>query len=695
MRKTLPWIALALVVLGVLGPVVGHEFLDYDDAINITTNTQVTHFSLAGLLGFWQKPAINLYIPLTYSLWALLAKASTLLPGAVAGQPNAALFHGANLILHLGCATLVLCILQALCRSPWAAWAGACLFAIHPAQVEPVAWATGMKDVLSGFLALTALWLYLRFCLAQRDGGGGRRWYYCTSALAFLLAMLAKPGAVATPVIAWLIAVLLLDRRPLATAVGLLPWLLLAAPVIVVTRLAQAEPHHVFEPALWQRFLVAGDAIAFYLGKLIMPISLGPDYGRTPQVVLDQGLPYVTGILPYLLAGAIFWRAARPWRAAAGIFVAVLLPVAGIIPFVFQQISTVADRYLYLAMLGPALALAWWLAAGKGRVAWVAVLVVLALCGGKSRAQLRHWHEPKVFYDHALMVNPRSWTAHNNLGNWYADANQLEQAVAAYEQAVAIDPGYAEAYNNLGTARAAMREWQLAIDAFTRAMEINPYYVEAAINLGDAYRAVKQNEEAIGAYEFAIAAGITAIKPMYHLCVLYQELKRHEEAAACYNKLLAIRPDSAASLNNLGTVYKELNRDAEAIAAYKQALALRPDFAEVYNNLGFLYAAESKFAEAIPWYRKATELYPGHALPMYNLALAHSGLGQTDEAIAWLKKAVAADASFAPAYHDLARLYLARKDYRLAVEYGARARELGLLDVEQWQALAPYMNQRP
>jgi tetratricopeptide (TPR) repeat protein len=695
MRRITPWLALALVVLGVLGPVIGNEFLDYDDAINITANPLVTHASLEGLLGLWQKPYINLYIPLTYTLWAILAKASSLLPGGVAGQPNAALFHAASLLLHLASAALVLRILTDICRSPWAAWAGACLFAIHPAQVEAVAWATGMKDLLSGLFALTALWLYLRFCLAARDGGGGRWGLIAASAVAFLLAMLAKPGAVAMPVVAWLMAVLLLDRRPMATAMTLLPWLLLAAPVVVVTSAAQAEPHHVFEPAWWQRFLVVGDAISFYGGKLMLPITLGPDYGRTPQWVLNHGWSLLSGTLPYGLLAALLWKGARQGRAAVGIFVSILLPVSGIIPFVFQQISTVADRYLYLAMLGPALALAWWLAAVKNRAVWWGVLLVLAVCGGKSGQQLRYWHEPKVFYDHALQVNPRSWTAYNNLGNWYADANRPAEAIAFYDRAITIDPQYAEAYNNLGTARAAMKQWQPAIDAFLRAMEINPYYVDAAINLGDAYRAIQLNEEAIGAYQFAIAAGTSAIKPFYSLCTLYQELKRNEEAASCYNKLLAIKPDSAASLNNLGTVYKELNRDAEAIAAYQQALALRPDFAEVYNNMGFVYAAQNKFTEAIPWYLKAAELYPGHALPMRNLALAYSALGQTAEAIRWLKKAIVVEPAFAPNYNELSRLHLALKEYPQAVEYGVRARELGLLDVELWQALTPHMNQQP
>ncbi|MBA3015885.1 MAG: tetratricopeptide repeat protein [Proteobacteria bacterium] len=691
MLNTRPWIALVVVVLVVLGPVIGHEFLDYDDAINITSNPEVTKFSLEGLLSFWLTPYVNLYIPVTYNLWALLAKASGVLPGAVVGQLNPALFHGVNLLLHLAGASMVFLLLSDLFRAPWAAWAGAVLFAIHPVQVESVAWVTGMKDVLSGFFSLMALWFLVRY--VREDGEEGNRWgWYLAAAIFFLLAMLSKPGAVATPALAWIIGVLLLGRRPVRALFDIVPWVVLAAPIVMVTRVAQAEPHHVYQPALWQRILVAGDSLSFYLGKLLLPVNLAPDYGRTPEFVLDHGWSYLTGVFPYLLAVLLLWKGSRPCRAATGIFVCVLLPVSGIIPFVFQQISTVADRYLYLAMLGPALALTWVLAPIRSKAVWAGVVVVLALFAGISMAQIRFWHEPRVFYDHALKVNPRSWTAYNNLGNILAESNQPGEAIVAYEKAIAIDPDYAEAYNNLGTTYASLKHWEKSINAFVRAMEINPYYVDAAINLGDAYRANAQHDEAIAAYEWAIDSGSSTAKVYYSLCTLYHELSHNEEAASCYNKFLAIKPDSAEGYNNLGTVYKDLNRNADAIDAYHKALTIRPEFAEVYNNLGFLFAAEQKFAEAIRYYRKAAELYPDHPLPTRNLALALIALGQSDEAIAWLKKAISVDPTFAPAYNDLSRLYFARKEYRQSVTYGVRARELGLIDEDHWQTLVPYLN---
>ena len=693
-----PWYqisGLLLVVAVVFGAVCTYQFLDYDDAINIYANAEVTNFSPANLLRFWQKPYINLYIPITYNLWSVLTAISGHLPGGAPGQPNPYLFHGFSLLLHLLSASVVRLILVRLFHHKWAAWAGALLFAIHPVQVEAVCWATGLKDVLSGCLALLAIWQYIVYARSGVEGESAcLKRHYALASLFFLLALLSKPGAVVTPALIGVIAYLLLGRRPAKIVMEMLPWLVLMAPVIWVTQSAQAEPNHVFIPSFWQRLLVGGDTFSFYLYKLVWPLTLGPDYGRTPQLVLGHSWVYLTGLLPYAALALLLWKAKRPPLAAVGIVICALLPVSGIMPFVFQQISTVADRYLYLAMLGPALGLAWLLSGARVRWAWGLTLLVLSLFGLKSWFQVRHWQDPMAFYDQALRVNPRSWTSYNNLGNLKADMDQQEEAVAAYEKAVAIDPNYADAYNNLGVARARLGQGKEAVLAFNRALEINPFYADASINLGDVYRGNGQGEEAIELYQWAISAEPSSVKAYRNLCAVYHELQKNTEAATCYNKLLGLEGGSAEIYSNMGKVYKDLDRKAEAVAAYRQALAIKPDQAEVYNNLGFLYAADSKYQEAIPFYEKAVALFPSHPQPMHNLGLTYEALGRYQEAIDWLQKAIAADAAFAPAFNDLSRIYLARQQFGLAVEYADRARDLGLLDQEQLQAVAPYRGQK-
>src|SRR6266511_722939 len=134
------------------------------------------------ILAFWREPYAELYIPLTYTLWALVAAASWgRTANSTAGVPlDPRFFHTLNLLVHLLTVLVVWRIVRrllnhtmpegqrtatrpALTRVEWAACGGALLFAVHPLQVEAVAWVTGFKDVLCGFLSCVAIWQYLRY----------------------------------------------------------------------------------------------------------------------------------------------------------------------------------------------------------------------------------------------------------------------------------------------------------------------------------------------------------------------------------------------------------------------------------------------------------------------------------------------------------------------------------------------------
>lgn len=134
---------------------------------------------------------------------------------------------------------------------------------------------------------------------------------------------------------------------------GLIPWFVLRAALTVLAKHLQPETRLVFVPLYWLRPLLAGDTLAFYLLKLLFPYPLMPDYGRPPQEAMTWPLFYGEWMVP-VGASIWLWRARRSWplyRVGASVFVIRLLPVLGIIPFEYQNISKVADRYLYLPML--------------------------------------------------------------------------------------------------------------------------------------------------------------------------------------------------------------------------------------------------------------------------------------------------------------------------------------------------------
>jgi hypothetical protein len=159
-------ILLLLVILLTFGRIVTHDFVDWDDGPLIFRNTNITTHSFPGLLHHWNpfnEENTSMFNPLVFTAWWLIALVSDIqTPDVLGGTLNPYLFHAANLAVHWLCACTVLEILRRLKFRDWPAAAGALIFAVHPLQTESVAWATAMKDLLSGLFALLTILQYLK-----------------------------------------------------------------------------------------------------------------------------------------------------------------------------------------------------------------------------------------------------------------------------------------------------------------------------------------------------------------------------------------------------------------------------------------------------------------------------------------------------------------------------------------------------
>ena len=666
-----PWMTwgivllLLVVPLAIFWPVHSHEFVLWDDNKTIYENPALRSFTLDHLLRFWRAPHMELYIPCTYMLWALTAAMSRW----VAPQPTGdtpldpQFFHSLNLLVHL---MTVLVVWRMLClllgrtaregqrpahdptrvRVAWAACGGALLFALHPFQVETVAWASGFKDVLCGCLSCIAIWQYL--CYARGHGEATTSdhpapvyaprplRHYGLATGVFALALLAKPTAVVVPVVAWLLDVWGWPQSWRRRRPAVLAWLVLALLWGVVTMQVQPATQVLFTVPLWARPLIAGDAVAFYLYKGVFPVWLGVDYGRTPEVVLAQNWLWLTGLVPWGLAGWLWCRRARvPWLAtAAGVGVAALLPMLGLIPFEFQNYSTVADHYMYLAMLGPACALAWGLARSSGRVLTIGCVVVLAVLGLRSAWQTRYWRTTIALFEHALTVNPGSAVAHNNLGLALTAHNRLTEAVAHYREALRLLPSYALAHYNLGHLLTRQGQPQEAIRHYTEAVRLLPTYAEAHNSLGMALARQGHAQAAITHYTAALRTQPWNAEAHNNLGNALLSQGQMPEAIRHYTEALQRQPDFAEAHNNLGTALASQGHAAEAIAHYTAALQLQPSYARAHYNLGNVLRKQGQAQDAIQHYREALRLQPTLAEAHHNLGVTLADQGHLEEAIA-------------------------------------------------------------
>src|SRR6185437_10581621 len=264
-RDVLIQILISCIVLAVFWPICRNHFLTWDDYQNIAANQRFNPPTIQGIAYFFTHPYLHLFIPLTYFIWGIIALISTVPPHDASGlRLDPSLFHAVNLLLHIVSALIVFHILNRLVKRPWAAAAGALLFAIHPIQVEPVAWITGLKDVLAGMLTLLALWRYLAFTqgsqITDDETKSSVRIYanYAIALIAFVLAMLAKPSAVAAPAMALIIDRWLIGRSWKKVIVSLMPWVALAIPIIfIATKVQPVDLHDIDGNRPWLRPLLA------------------------------------------------------------------------------------------------------------------------------------------------------------------------------------------------------------------------------------------------------------------------------------------------------------------------------------------------------------------------------------------------------------------------------------------------------
>ncbi|HYW80871.1 MAG TPA: tetratricopeptide repeat protein [Thermoguttaceae bacterium] len=665
----LPALLLVGAMVVVFGQVSGHQFLNWDDRQHIVDNPRLNPPTWHGVGLFWQKPFWKLYIPLSYTFFAGEASVARLpIADGARTLPNPVVFHMGNLLLHTMCVLLVFAILRSLFRSNRAACAGALLFGLHPVQVESVAWVSETRGLLCALFSLLAIWQYLEHTATDRQSGkllptkSADRGEdgpveivpYLLATVCFVAALLCNTAAVAVPLIVALLDWGLLRRPWRRILWPVAPWLLLAAGFVVVTKSLQPDSLLVEVPPLWARPLLAGDALAFYLVKLIAPLQCGPDYGHEPAWVMRQSWFYFAWLLPVaVLVGLAWMKHRRLWLVAAAVSIAWVLPVLGFVPFAFQRFSTVADRYLYLALLGPAIVLCWVLTHRWNR--WTVGLTSMMLCllAVLSAVQAGYWRNEETFYHNALRVNPRSVVARHNWGFHLDELGHHAEAVQQYRDALKEHPLSLELHLSLATSLSTLGRDEEALEMLDEAIERLPPSPRLHGKRGDILRALDRSREAEAAYQAAIALDPGCYRAHSAWGELLRARGQTQAAIEHYRKAIEAEPEYVEAYVNLAVVLKSLDRFDEARYWYEAALRQRPGFPSAHYNLGLLATAEGNRSEAIKQYRAALASAPDYAWAHVNLGIALAEQQENRAAIEHYRAALAIDPELVPAYVNL------------------------------------------
>jgi tetratricopeptide (TPR) repeat protein len=611
-------------------PAIGGEFI-LDDHLNLTENPLIRapdgpykFWFTSEAIDYW--PVFNTALWLEWRLWG----------------PNPIGYHVVNLVLHI-LTTLLVWVVLARLTIP-GAFLAAFLFAVHPVNVESVAWISQLKNLLALLFSLVSVLLYLD--VERQPGRQPARSRprlpvsYVGSLVTFTLAMLSKGSAAVLPlllvgIIRWLRP---LTKRDVARLAPFFAVCVVLVPVNVwfqarlETDLSAAGPI--------ERLLAAGAIVWFYLAKALVPLDLAFIYPRWQVSAV-----HAAWWIPLLAAGAVtalLWRYRRRWGRpllfAWGYFCVSLAPVMGFTRVGFMDHSLVADHYQHVALIGVmalvAAGLARWPHRGRGVAGWAANGIAAALVGTFAVLtwdQSGLYSDAKALFQDTLKKNPHSWMAHNNLGAALTDSGLHQEAIGHLEEALRLKPDYADAHNNLGNALLGAGHPEEAIAHFQKAVELKPAFPTVHYNLGTALAQLGKLPEAIEHYQKALHLRPGHPQTHINLGNALADAGQFPAAIELYEQALRLQPDFAAAHYNLGIVLTQAGRSQEAIAQYEQALRLEPDYARAHNDLGVALVNLGRVQEAIGHFQHALRLQPDLQDAQYNLEIARHMTPNTEK----------------------------------------------------------------
>jgi len=486
MRQGWCWLCVAVAL--VYTQTITHEFTNYDDTTYITHNPHTTRgLSWEGVQWAFEGNTLGMWHPLT----VLAHMLDWTLFGAWAGGHLAV-----SMGLHALNACLLLLLLRRLTGAGWPSFVVALLFAVHPLNVESVAWASQRKTVLSGLFFLLTLLAWHRY--TQR-----KSWAAYGLALGwYALGLMSKPILYAMPGV-----LLLLDGWPLrrvkwtARAVaGLVgekvPFMILALVAIYILlhpwgMQPVPPPEAGFTGERWLRALANS---VVYLRKLAWPVDLAVLYPHRPVVPVTELL--VSGVV-LAVVSVLAWRARGPLLVGWLWFLGLIFAVSGVMPIGPHE---QADRYGYLSSIGIFLMVAWTVPARFWARPRAQIAPVVAGAGLVFAAvawwQVGFWQNSLTLWSRAVALYPPSAVQQLNYGNALSAAGQFEEAARCFALVIQARPDEPQAYMNLASIRNQRGDHEEALRLLQQAVRVDPGYARAHDLLGSYLHDAGRVEEA-------------------------------------------------------------------------------------------------------------------------------------------------------------------------------------------------------
>ncbi|MBC8284436.1 MAG: tetratricopeptide repeat protein [Nitrospinae bacterium] len=591
-------IFLAVSTFGVYSQVQNSDFINLDDTGYVTENLNIRDgFTLKSITWAFTSSYIKAWAPVTWLSFMLDYQLYGLNPKG---------YHLTNLFFHIVNALILFFVLLRMTGGLWQSCFVASLFALHPLNVDSVAWVAERKNVLSTFFLLLTLWAYIHYV----DKPSAKR--YSIVFIALALGLMTKSMLITLPFL-----LLLLDYWPLGrlrlgdakTTVSnghtkkitgysylileKLPLLALTiGPIIAAITVRNELLMSLDSYPMQDRVINALVSYLLYLQKAIWPSGLSifyafpiNDLSFWKGLICGLVLVSITVIFarwlhraPYLLVGW-FW------------FLGTLVPVIGIVQ---AGAHAMADRYAYIPLIGIFIIVAWGIPDVMKNwrhkeitlifVATISISTLMVV----TWKQVSHWKNSITIFEHAIEVTDKEYPGfaivYNNLGIALPNQKSTE-AILYFKKAIYFKPDYEEAHYNLGNALSRIGFRKEAISHYKTAIKIKPNFAKVYNNLGNALRANGEIEEAISNFRTAIEIKPDLFEAHYNLGSTFFAETKNKEAIFHFLKSIKYKPDLFQAHFDLGNAFLREGKTKNAIFHYRKAIKYNPEFEPARSNL--------------------------------------------------------------------------------------------------------------
>ena len=627
-KKVIIVLLLVLLPLVIYWNVQDFGFTNYDDHLYVTENYQVQE-------GLTWRGALDVFYDISTGNWHPLTMLSHMLDWELFGW-KAGGHHWTNVLLHILNGVLLFLLLHRLTGALWRSALVAALFAVHPLNVESVAWVSERKNVLSSFFWFLTLLFYVGYA---RQPGWKR---YLPVLICFVLGLMSKAMLVTLPFVLLLMDYWPLNRTVVETGSSLekqgelslakvgwgrliwekTPLFFLTAVFSAVTLYAQHSTDALSNLdvlPLFTRLQNAVVAYSLYLKKMVWPFDLSVFYPYN-KISPDKMLLSLSVI--FLLSGIVFCLRKQRYLTVGWFwFLGTLVPVIGLVQVGHQSI---ADRYAYIPLVGLFIAMSWGMGEFtkinkylKNILTIIFMLFLLALsvvCW--QRCQL--WGDEVALWSDVLKNHQQAF-AYNFLGLAYAEKGQNDLAMKNYALAIAIDPGFAEALNNRGILNARLNQFGKALNDYDQSIRINPRNIPAYYNRGRLHLKMNRREAAFSDFTQVLRINANLPKAYLNRGFIFGLSGRHDLALAEYQKALRIHPTFLDAYFGRGISLLFMGRYKEAALDFHWILQRNPNHIGALNNMGLVLAAIGQYGEAAKQYRKILQIQPNDQRALANL----------------------------------------------------------------------------